>query len=183
MGDSSDTFTLARSTSHLLHRAHQVAAERFAKRTDKLSLRQYAVLAAIADKPGASQMALVRLTSVDRSTLADMLKRLVELGLVQKSRSPDDARAQSVALTAQGKRMLQEAAEHARKADQAVLEALPKSKRIAFQEALQRLARNIDKAAEEEAKRARKERKRLKAEARKAEARKAEKSSRGARGG
>lgn len=166
MGDSSESYALTRSTSHLLHRAHQLASEKFAKRTDKLSLRQYAVLAAIADRPGASQMALVRVTSVDRSTLADMLKRLVDLGLVQKSQSQKDARAKAVALTAQGKKVLQDAAEHARRADQAVLDALPKSKRKGFQDSLQRLARAIDDAIEEEAKRERKERKRLKALAR-----------------
>ena len=56
-------YALASSASHLLHRAEQLAAERFAELAkDALTLRQFAVLAAIASDPGLSQSALVRIT-------------------------------------------------------------------------------------------------------------------------
>lgn len=168
MPDAPDDFALARSTSFLLNRAYQVAADRFsaAAGVGQLSLRQFAVLAAIADKPGASQNDLVRAVSVDRSTLADMLKRLAAQGLVAKAASTKDARANEVALTAAGQRMLDAAFDHARKADQAVLGVLPKSKRKTFQETLQRLARALDEAAE---KAERDERKRRKRDAKRAQ--------------
>ncbi|MEZ5853842.1 MAG: helix-turn-helix domain-containing protein [Hyphomicrobiaceae bacterium] len=66
---------------HLLHRAGQKAAEVFAvKAGGKLTPRQYAVMAAIAGTSRASQTDLVMITGVDRSTLADIVKRLVQRG-------------------------------------------------------------------------------------------------------
>lgn len=158
MSDTSDAFLLSRSISHQLHRASQVAAARFARRApDWLSLRQYGVLAAIAAKPGASQSALVRAASIDRSTLADMLKRLEALGLVRKAASASDGRAKAVELTEEGRAVLADAAEDARRADEAVLEAVPKAKRKGFKAALLGLAEQLDAA---ERKAARKNRKR-----------------------
>lgn len=145
MGETSDLFTLSRSISHQLHRASQVAAERFSRGApDALSLRQYSVLAAIADKPGASQSALVRAASVDRSTLADMLKRLEAMGLIHKEASASDARAKAVALTKEGQRVLADAARDAHRADQAVLDVVPKGKRKSFQAALLALTEKLD---------------------------------------
>ncbi len=175
VADGPDHFTLARSTAYLLYRAQQAAAERFAKRGKErqLSLRQFMVLSAIADRPGASQNDLVRSASVDRSTLADMLKRLESLGLVVKGASERDGRANALELTPDGKRLLAEADEDARKADQAILDALPKSKRKSFQDMLLRLAAALDEAAEkaerEERKRRKKELKRAKDEEKKLE--------------
>ena len=45
--------------------------------TDGVTLRQTVLLAAIAEKEGASQSDLVRATGVDRSTLAEMMARIV----------------------------------------------------------------------------------------------------------
>jgi MarR family transcriptional regulator, temperature-dependent positive regulator of motility len=162
MADGPDHFTLTRSTAYLLYRAQQVAAERFAKRGKErqLSLRQFMVLSAIAERPGSSQNDLVRSASVDRSTLADMLKRLESVGLVIKGASERDARANALELTAAGRKLLAEADEDARKADQAILDALPKSKRKSFQDMLQRLAKALDEAAEKAEREERKRRKR-----------------------
>src|SRR5262249_54924351 len=48
-----DGFVLERSPSHLLHRAQQLAAGEFQRAlgSDKVTIRQFAVLAAIAGKP------------------------------------------------------------------------------------------------------------------------------------
>ncbi len=163
MGDRPEDFSLAHSTSHLLHRAQHLAAERFAKRIASLNLRQYILLAAVAEHAGASQSQLVRITSIDRSTLADMLRRLQDQGLVARAISDADARAKSVRLTSEGKTILADAADQARKADQAVLDALPKGKRKAFQDALTRLSKAIDDAAEKAERDAKKKKKRDKA--------------------
>lgn len=175
MADGSEHFALPRSTAYLLYRAQQVAAERFAKRGKErqLSLRQFMVMSAIADRPGASQNDLVRSASVDRSTLADMLKRLETMGLVVKGASERDGRANALELTPAGRKLLSESDEDARKADQAILDALPKSKRKSFQDMLLRLAAALDEAAEkaerEERKRRKKEIKRGKADEKKLE--------------
>lgn len=164
-----DVFALEHSIAHLLHRAQQVGADKFADRNHPVSLRQFGVLAAIGAHPGANQRDLVRAASIDRSTLADMLKRLELIGLVEKTASETDARANCIALTLLGREVLIAGADDARKADQAVLNAMPKSKRKAFEEALVRMARLLDEAAEVAA-RAEKKRRKEAGKARKAEA-------------
>lgn len=142
-------FRLARSTSHLLHRAQQLAADRFAFLVGEsgVTLRQFAVLAAIEEQPGLSQTDLVRATGIDRSTLADMMNRMEKRGLVVRSASPNDGRANAVALALAGEQILQAATKHARAADAAILDVLPKNKRRAFQATLEMLADIADRMA------------------------------------
>lgn len=135
-------FALAVSPSHLLHRAQQLAADEFTSRLDRggVTVRQFAVLAAIADQPGQSQTDLVRATGIDRSTLADLIARLQDRGLIARDRAERDGRAKSVTLTASGRNALAACAPHAKAADEALLALLPKGKRQAFLDALQRLS-------------------------------------------
>lgn len=134
-------FRLADSPSHLLHRAEQLASERFTKLVEgAISLRQFSALAAIADTPGLSQSKLVDVTGIDRSTLADILRRLQKRGWVARESSPIDARAQTLRVTEAGAQMLAQVAMHARAADAAILDALPKTKRKPFVAQLVRLA-------------------------------------------
>jgi DNA-binding MarR family transcriptional regulator len=154
------TSALERSPSHLLHRAQQWCAERFASLfgDNDLTLRQFAVLAAVADKADSSQTDLVRATGIDRSTLADMIKRMEDRDLLERTKSAKDGRAKSVRLTNKGRAKLAEARPSAEAADRALLEALPKARRRMFLETLEMLAVAADQAAESEAA----ERKRLK---------------------
>jgi DNA-binding MarR family transcriptional regulator len=168
-------FALAHSTVHLMQRAQQVGADKFAKRGHPVSLRQFGVLAAIAAHPNASQSDLVRTASIDRSTLADMLKRLELMGLVAKSASETDGRANTVALTPRGRDVLAEGAEDAEKADHAVLSALPKAKRKGFHETLMLLAEMLDEEAEKVAREEKRKRKEALARQRKEEKKRKEK--------
>jgi DNA-binding MarR family transcriptional regulator len=144
------SFELSSSASHLLHRAEQLAADRFAELAgEAVTLRQFAVLAAIAENPGLSQSDLVRATGIDRSTLADMMNRLVKRGLVSRSASKTDARAYAVRLTAAGGALFRSTLQHARAADEAVLERLAQTKRKNFLSTLATLARLAEEAAAE----------------------------------
>ena len=71
-------FSTNTSLLHRLHRASQIATERFSSELGDAGLtpRQIIVLAAIAADEGASQTTIVEATGVDRSTLADIVKRL-----------------------------------------------------------------------------------------------------------
>ena len=60
------------------------------------------VLLAIAENPGTSQTKLVEATGVDRSTLADVVRRLLVRRLVARKRTKEDARAYAVTLTDAG---------------------------------------------------------------------------------
>lgn len=153
-----DAFRLATSPSHLLHRAEQLAADRFSNLVgETLTLRQFAVLAAIAEAPGLSQSDLVRATGIDRSTLADMVGRMEKRGWIARTMSPLDARAHAVTLAATGATLLAAATRHARAADAAILDALPRTKRRTFLNILAKLAKFADDSAakaERDAKRA-----------------------------
>jgi len=144
----SERYVLAGSPSHLLHRAEQLAAECFAALAkDALTLRQFSVLAAIATDPGLSQSALVRITGIDRSTLADMMSRMEKRGLVTRTASALDARALSIHLSQNGAAMLRGMDKHARAADAAILDLLPKTKRRALVAILRDLSELAQEAA------------------------------------
>lgn len=152
-----EPYRLAASPSHLLHRAEQMAADRFAQLVaGEITLRQFAVLAAVKQRPGLRQSDLVRETGIDRSTMADMLTRMEKRGWITRTTNALDQRAQSVQLAAGGLAIFNSALKHARAADAAILDALPKAKRRAFQNLLTRLAAYADaivEKAEREAKR------------------------------
>jgi DNA-binding MarR family transcriptional regulator len=152
----SEQYKLATSASHLLHRAEQLASDRFAQLArDTINLRQFAVLVAISEKPGLSQSDLVRATGIDRSTLADMLARMEQRELVVRTPSSSDGRAHSVLLGSTGGAMLSAMTRHARAADAAIVDLLPRTKRRTFLNTLTKLA----KLAEEAAAKAERERK------------------------
>jgi DNA-binding MarR family transcriptional regulator len=158
-GGDSGEFVLALSTSHLLHRAQQLAADRFSKLVgDKgVTLRQFAVLAAIQETPGLNQTELVRVTGIDRSTLADMILRMEKRGWISRAASDADARANAVRLAPAGAGVLSSAVQHAKAADAAILDALPRAKGKAFHHTLVRLSEMSDKAAADAEHKARKE--------------------------
>lgn len=157
----SGPYRLGSSPSHLLHRAEQLAAERFTQLVgDTITLRQFAVLAAIAEAPGASQSDLMRQTGVDRSTLADMLTRMEKRDWVTRTPSTSDARALSVRLAAGGVTMLAAATHHARAADAAIMDLLPKAKGRTFLGTLGKLAKLGEEATAKAERNARREAKR-----------------------
>jgi DNA-binding MarR family transcriptional regulator len=133
-----------------LHRAQQLAQDRFAAAAGArgVTLRQFAVLAAIAEQPGRSQTDLVLATGVDRSTLADMITRMEKRGWILRVTAADDARANAVTLASAGRAALNNAIPHARAADEALLEALPRGDRRAFQDMLAKLSAAADAAAQ-----------------------------------
>lgn len=170
----SDEGKHAVSTSHLLHRVQQLASDRFALLVGEsgVTLRQFVVMTAIAEAPDVSQIDLVRTTGIDRSTLADMLTRLEKRSLVERKASAADARANAVSLTQAGTEMLAATRQHARAADAAILDALPRLKRKAFVALLERLSAHADKEStriEREAKRDAKKQAKLKARERRRE--------------
>lgn len=122
---------LDRSPLHLLHRAGQCAGEVFQSElgADDLTPRQYAVLLTVSTNEGLSQTHLVDKTGIDRSTLADIVRRMLKKGLLQRRRTKEDARAYAVKLTEEGWRVLKSAEPLSRKVDERILAALPAGQR------------------------------------------------------
>lgn len=129
---------LAASATHLLHRALQIALDYHteAAGTEGLTQRQFAVLAAAGAAEGLTQSDLVRATGIDRSTLADLVARMIRKGLLERERSSTDARANSVRLSEAGRVALAEGAGPAADADAKFLALLSPKKRDSFMKML-----------------------------------------------
>src|SRR5258705_2908335 len=142
---------LEASALHLLHRAGQRAEELFTNETGKVDLtpRQYAVLACVAHNPDISQTGLVEQTGVDRSTLADIVRRLVKKGLLQRKRTRRDARMYAVRLTQKGQSALNSLKPAAARVDSRLLSVLKADQRGTFIDALGEIVRAMNQAAAE----------------------------------
>ena len=149
MKDNQRSGPLDTSALHLLHRAGQCAEVLFTNETAKAALtpRQYAVLVCVGQNPDISQTGLVEQTGVDRSTLADVVRRLVKKGLLQRKRTKQDARMYAVRLTAKGQNILSGVKPQATKVDQRILSVLRSDQRSSFIDALGEIVRAMSRTA------------------------------------
>jgi DNA-binding MarR family transcriptional regulator len=129
-----ETDRLHASALHLLHRAGQCAGDIFQSEmaSGDLTPRQFAVLVAVSQDEGLSQTSLVKKTGIDRSTLADIVRRMLRKNLLQRRRTKDDARAYSVKLTDAGREALEKYEPTVEKVDATVLSVLPEASRDRF---------------------------------------------------
>jgi DNA-binding MarR family transcriptional regulator len=139
---------LDRSPSHLLHRALQLALDIYAEEigSGSLTQRQYAVLSAVAAREGCTQSELVRATGIDRSTLAELVARLIGKNLLGRERSTLDARANTVRLTPEGRAAVEETAPKVAAADVRIMALMPAGKRDAFLKTLRDMAKAVGDA-------------------------------------
>lgn len=140
---------IGNSAIHLLHRAGQCAGDVFNQKVKDAGLtpRQFAILSTVASHEGLNQTDLVSRTGVDRSTLADIIRRMLSKGLIYRVRKLHDARAYSVFLTDKGKEVLRQVAPAAADADQRLLSVLPIEQRESFLDTLHLLVENIQSAS------------------------------------
>jgi MarR family transcriptional regulator, temperature-dependent positive regulator of motility len=131
------------SPIHLFHRALQVALDIHMAEfgPSGLTQRQFAVLAAVESAEGLTQTELVRITGIDRSTLADLAVRMIRKGLLERERSLSDARANAVRLSDEGRRVLEAARPRMAAADERLLRLLPGSRRERLLDLLRDLVR------------------------------------------
>jgi len=149
-GGKGGVTALDQSPSHLLHRALQRALDLYAEAFGEgtITQRQFAVLAAADEREGATQADLVRITGIDRSTLADMARRMIGKGLLERERSNIDARANAVRLTEAGRAALAEARPKMAAVDARLLKLISgHSRRDAFVALLHDLTRPETKGA------------------------------------
>ena len=141
MASKHDAF--GRSPVHLLHRAGQCAEELFQAEIGETNLtaRQLAVLTVVDENEGLSQTGIVARTGIDRSTLAEIARRLSEKGLLQRRKAKADARAYEIKLTAEGQALLRRVGPRMRKVDQHILQAMGGSR----DDLLDRLQNMIEK--------------------------------------
>lgn len=138
---------LDRSPIHLLHRAGQCAGDIFQTELGDRDLtpRQFAVLVTVSQHEGLSQTHLVERTGIDRSTLADIVRRMLKKGLLQRRRTKEDARAYAVKLTEEGWRVLRATEPMARRVDDRILSVLGTAQRDRFVQDLNTIVEALGK--------------------------------------
>ncbi|WP_230594261.1 MarR family winged helix-turn-helix transcriptional regulator [Rhodococcoides fascians] len=108
---------------YLLRRLNQAYQAAWVAHVDSTSTgAQLAVLMAIRTYPGVEQGMVGASVSLDRSTMASIVTRLVERGLIERVRPADDGRKRLLYLTKDGKVAVKELVERAQKLDGLLME-------------------------------------------------------------
>lgn len=126
------------SLMHQFHRASQLADDAFSTAAAKhdLTPRQFVVLSATAKHDGLSQTSIVHMTGIDRSTIADIIRRMTRTGLLTRRRTKEDARAYAVKITDQGREVLESTKGIVGEVDEALLGRIPPDHREEFRRSL-----------------------------------------------
>ncbi|WP_406002332.1 MarR family winged helix-turn-helix transcriptional regulator [Streptomyces sp. NBC_00829] len=106
---------------------------------------QFAVLNALAEKPGIDQRSVGEQVRLDRSTIADVVARLARRGLLARVRDPLDGRRNVLELTDEGVRLHRKLVTRTARMNRVFLSPLDEGE----QETLLRLIARVADAAEE----------------------------------
>ena len=142
---------LADTPGHLLRRCQQRAVEIFMEETRpaRVTPRQFAILLTLANRPGITQTELVDETGIDRSTVGDMIDRLVRRGLVRRRRSGRDQRANTLVVLPAGLTLLRETTPAVERAQERIMSPLAPAMRQDFLAALRLMAGDAKPAVDD----------------------------------
>lgn len=102
-----DSNALAKYTGSLVRRAQQRhMAVWLSEVSAELTSVQYAAMVVLQQAPGVNQRQLGDELDLDRSTIADLVARMVRNGLIERTDDPADKRSYVLFLTAAGKKQL-----------------------------------------------------------------------------
>ncbi len=87
----------------IARRQVQLLSKEWQEKKTGVSPAQAQVLSVLLKHDGVSQTFLVRETCIDRSTLADVVRRMLKAGLLARRRTREDARTYAVRLTPEGR--------------------------------------------------------------------------------
>lgn len=137
-----DSFRLEDAPGHLLRRNHQRSYDIFTELvgSDGPTRQQVALMVALRRQPGATQNQLAAATSIDRNTLSEMLRRMVDRGLIDRRRAALDSRAYELVLTPAGNDLLAAVMPAVAETQRRILEPLPPHLRPVFLHCLKLLA-------------------------------------------
>jgi DNA-binding MarR family transcriptional regulator len=125
---------LSARPGYLVRRLHQIHSAIFLEECQGFAITpvQYGLISTLLAHPGADQVTLGGEVGIDRTNVADVLKRLSERGLVRRERSKTDGRSMVAFLTKEGERVAEEMYESMRRAQDRLLLPLRPEFRAAF---------------------------------------------------
>lgn len=136
-----DPLELGFRPGHLIWRAQQRAWRVFREECSAPSVTpvQASILLVIAFQSGIDQQTLARTVALDKATTGNVVRRLVEQGLIERNINSADKRAKSLRLTPAGRRLNKKLGEVTRRARARLVEALDRKE----QEMLVHLLRKV----------------------------------------
>ncbi|MDX3452596.1 MarR family transcriptional regulator [Streptomyces sp. ME02-8801-2C] len=126
---------------YLIRRCEQVHTALWAAHVSReVTSQQFAVLNTLARRPELDQRTLAEESSLDRSTVNVIVRRLVDQGYVQQVRHERDRRRTVLCLTPDGSQLLNQLIPPAQRINQQMLDALPTEDRATALRLLKTLA-------------------------------------------
>ena len=119
---------------HYIRRMQQIAVAIFLQETEEHGVTpvQYAALQGVANTPEIDQRSLARAIGLDTSTVAGVIDRLEARGLMLREASAEDRRVRLLHLTDEGRALLSALVPAMQRAQERMLEPLPKGERGEF---------------------------------------------------
>jgi DNA-binding MarR family transcriptional regulator len=108
--------------------------------SEEITSPQFAVLNALADEPGLDQRTAGERVGLDRSTIAEVISRLIRRGLLDKVRDPQDGRRFLLRLTEDGARTHRKLVVRTARMNQVFLAPLTADEQAVFLELIQRVS-------------------------------------------
>lgn len=132
---------LAGTPGHLVRCAQQVHSALWHREFDgELTSPQYAVMSTLTAHPGIDQRSAGLITSLDKSNIADVVRRLEQRGWLTRTRDADDARRNVLALTDEAADAVVSLSPRVARVQGQLLARVPKAHRPRFLDSLARVA-------------------------------------------
>jgi MarR family transcriptional regulator, lower aerobic nicotinate degradation pathway regulator len=133
----------------LLRRAHQISAAVFEDecRSVGLTPAQFGVLTVLQASPGLDQSSLARALGFDKVTVLRVLRGLEARGLTDRSRTEGNKRSWSVALSAEGEKLLKQAQKPAERAYSRLMKPLSLEQQAQLVQLLMELTQGLEDQA------------------------------------
>ncbi|WP_275286746.1 MarR family winged helix-turn-helix transcriptional regulator [Halomonas elongata] len=127
---------------NLLRRCHQISVAIFLRKCEayQLTQLQYVMLSALEEMGSIDQITLGRHTALDRNTVAVVVRKLEERGLVSRRRRPEDRRSMLVTITGEGRQLRHRVEATVAEVQDEILAPLEEAEKTQLCRLLQRLA-------------------------------------------
>ena len=137
-----EEYRLLEVPGHLMRRCQQRAVELYGQEVgdDGPTPRQFAVLVTAWQNPGINQTGIVNITGIDRSTIGELLGRLVRRGWLRRRRTATDARSNALYVTVAGGEIVKQVLPRVNAAQEKIMAPVPPDRRNEFLSYLRRIA-------------------------------------------
>jgi MarR family transcriptional regulator, temperature-dependent positive regulator of motility len=141
---------LLAAPGYVARRMHQAYTAAWVRLVDPvLTGPQFAVLTAVNVYPGVEQGSLASSVALDRSTMASIVRRLEDRGLIVRERPAEDGRKRLLRLTPEGEAVLHETDRRARDLDKLLMQGYDRAEQVALLRRLTALTEHWESLVED----------------------------------